>query len=71
MKWMEEYAPITFERCTDKNCSDEELMKKTIGEKLREDQNLIQQQQKADRNFKIFLGVMSVIFIIWTIKTIN
>ena len=30
MKWMEEYAPITFERCTDKNCSDEELMKKTI-----------------------------------------
>ena len=30
MKWMEDYAPITFERCTDKNCSDEELMKKTI-----------------------------------------
>ena len=30
MKWMEEYAPITFERCKDKNCSDEELMKKTI-----------------------------------------
>ena len=30
MKWMEEYAPITFERCIDKNCSDEELMKKTI-----------------------------------------
>ena len=30
MKWMEEYAPITFERCADKNCSDEELMKKTI-----------------------------------------
>ena len=30
MKWMEEYATITFERCTDKNCSDEELMKKTI-----------------------------------------
>ena len=30
MKWMEEYAPITFERCTDKSCSDEELMKKTI-----------------------------------------
>ena len=30
MKWMEEFAPITFERCTDKNCSDDELMKKTI-----------------------------------------
>ena len=30
MKWMEEYAPITFERCKDKNCSDEELIKKTI-----------------------------------------
>ena len=30
MKWMEEYAPITFERCGDGNCSDDELMKKTI-----------------------------------------
>ena len=30
MKWMEEYAPITFERCSDGNCSDDELMKKTI-----------------------------------------
>ena len=30
MKWMEEYAPITFERCADGNCSDDELMKKTI-----------------------------------------
>ncbi len=30
MKWMEEFAPITFERCTDQNCSDDELMKKTI-----------------------------------------
>ena len=30
MKWMEEYAPITFERCVDGNCSDDELMKKTI-----------------------------------------
>ncbi len=30
MKWMEEYAPITFERCSEKNCSDEELMKKAI-----------------------------------------
>ena len=30
MRWMEEYAPVTFERCGDGNCSDEELMKKTI-----------------------------------------
>jgi len=30
MKWMEEYAPITFERCSEKNCGDEELMKKAI-----------------------------------------
>ena len=30
MKWMEEYAPITFERCSEKNCSDDELMKKAI-----------------------------------------
>ena len=30
MKWMEEYAPITFERCSDKNCSDDELMKQSI-----------------------------------------
>jgi malonyl-CoA decarboxylase len=30
MKWMEEYAPITFERCSEKSCSDEELLKKTI-----------------------------------------
>ena len=30
MKWMEEYAPITFERCSDKNCSDDELMKQTV-----------------------------------------
>tara|TARA_B100001094_G_scaffold272948_1_gene279064 strand:- start:3606 stop:4862 length:1257 start_codon:yes stop_codon:yes gene_type:complete len=30
MKWMEEYAPITFERCSDKNCGNDELMKQTI-----------------------------------------
>ena len=30
MKWMEEYAPVTFERCSEKNCSDDELMKKAI-----------------------------------------
>ena len=30
MKWMKEYAPITHEKCLDKNCSDEELMKITI-----------------------------------------
>ena len=30
MKWMEEYAPITYERCSEKNCSDDELMKKAI-----------------------------------------
>ena len=30
MKWMEAYASTTFKRCVDKNCSDEELAKKTI-----------------------------------------
>ena len=30
MKWMEEYAPITFERCSDKNCSNDELIKQTV-----------------------------------------
>ena len=30
MKWMEEYAPITFERCSDKNCSNDELVKQTV-----------------------------------------
>ena len=30
MNWMEEYAPITFERCSDKNCGDDELLKQTI-----------------------------------------
>ena len=30
MKWMEEYAPITYERCSDKNCSNDELMKQTV-----------------------------------------
>tara|TARA_B100001059_G_scaffold30029_2_gene24329 strand:+ start:1595 stop:2818 length:1224 start_codon:yes stop_codon:yes gene_type:complete len=30
MKWMEQYAPITFEKCADRNCSDDELMKQTI-----------------------------------------
>ena len=27
---MEEYAPITYEKCVEKNCPDEELMKKAI-----------------------------------------
>ena len=30
MKWMEEYSPISFERCTDKNCSEDELIKNAI-----------------------------------------
>ena len=30
MKWMEEYAPITYERCSDKNCSNDELIKQTV-----------------------------------------
>ena len=30
MKWMENYAPVTFERCSENNCSDDELMKQTI-----------------------------------------
>ncbi len=30
MKWMKEYSSITHQRCIDKNCSDEELMKITI-----------------------------------------
>ena len=30
MKWMEEYSPISFERCTDKNCSVDELTKNAI-----------------------------------------
>ena len=30
MKWMEEYSPITFERCSDKNCDDEELIKNAV-----------------------------------------
>ena len=30
MKWMEEYSPISFERCTDKNCSEDELTKNVI-----------------------------------------
>ena len=30
IKWMEKYAPITFDRCSDRNCSDNELMKQTI-----------------------------------------
>ena len=30
MKWMEEYSPISFERCTDKNCSEDELTKNAI-----------------------------------------
>jgi len=29
-KWMEEYSPISFERCTDKNCSEDELTKNAI-----------------------------------------
>ena len=30
MKWMEEYSPISFERCIDKNCSEDELTKNAI-----------------------------------------
>ena len=30
MKWMEQYSPISFERCSDKNCSEEELTKNVI-----------------------------------------
>ncbi len=30
LRWMEEYAPITYEKCVEKNCPDEELMKKAI-----------------------------------------
>ena len=30
MKWMENFAPVTFERCSENNCSDDELMKQTI-----------------------------------------
>ena len=30
MIWMEEYSPISFERCTDKNCSEDELTKNAI-----------------------------------------
>jgi len=30
MKWMEEYSPISFERCSEKNCGDEELMKNAV-----------------------------------------
>ncbi len=30
MKWMEEYSPISFERCTDKNCSEDELTKNAV-----------------------------------------
>ena len=30
MKWMEEYSPITFERCSEKNCDDEELIKNAV-----------------------------------------
>ena len=30
MKWMEEYSPISFERCTDRNCSEGELTKNAI-----------------------------------------
>ena len=30
MKWMEEYSPISFERCTDKICSEDELTKNAI-----------------------------------------
>ncbi len=30
MKWMEEYSPISFERCSEKNCDDEELMKNAV-----------------------------------------
>ena len=27
MKWRENHAPMTFERCIEKNCSDDELLK--------------------------------------------
>ena len=30
MKWMEEYSPISFERCSEKNCDDEELIKNAV-----------------------------------------
>ena len=30
MKWMEEYSPISFERCSEKNCGDDELMKNAV-----------------------------------------
>ncbi len=30
MKWMEEYSPISFERCIEKNCDDEELIKNAV-----------------------------------------
>ena len=30
MKWMEEYSPISCERCSEKNCGDEELMKNAV-----------------------------------------
>tara|TARA_X000000950_G_scaffold56556_1_gene68089 strand:+ start:8530 stop:9792 length:1263 start_codon:yes stop_codon:yes gene_type:complete len=30
MKWMEEYSPISFERCSEKNCGDEELIKNAV-----------------------------------------
>lgn len=30
MKWMEEYSPISFERCSEKNCGNEELMKNAV-----------------------------------------
>ena len=30
MKWMEEYSPITFERCSEKKCDDEELIKNAV-----------------------------------------
>ena len=30
MKWMEEYSPISFERCSEKNCGYEELMKNAV-----------------------------------------
>ena len=30
MKWMENHAPMTFERCIEKNCSDDELLKQVI-----------------------------------------
>ena len=30
MKWMEEYSPISFERCSEKNFDDEELIKNAV-----------------------------------------